>query len=114
MQFRDPLNIQEVQPQVRIELTMKPNGDFNYMGLSDPEVVEKLLITSEYQRDRHRKAASEAEALVASDTRRVNIMTNVFLGITGIVFISCLFFSFNKPMEESKNVSREFVRGFCR
>lgn len=122
MQFPSHLEIQEdinsQIPQLPVKLTVKPTGDFKVEGHPNPDVIERLLTSSDYHIDSNRQKNLEFEKYklniqkeIQMDAQRTDTIIIGFLGLTFIVVIIAASFSINRT-QEHQNV-RQHITGTC-
>jgi hypothetical protein len=94
-----------------VQFTVKPSGEFSYTGKPDQTVIEQLLVSSDYQRDRNRQLQSQIQAQINNEARIINILTIGFLGTSFLVAIVCAYLTANNP---NSNRSMENNGGIIR
>jgi len=104
MQFPSHLEIQEeVTVPQPVELTFKPGGEFILKGSPGSNVIEQLIISSDYHKDQDRRFKSELEQRISDEAKMTNAMTITFLGLATLTLILCAFLSINKPINQEHN-----------
>lgn len=99
-------------PAAPIEFTMKPTGELQFKGNLNPDIIQQLVASSDYQAASDRNSKQEIEIRNAQAANTINLLTICFLGASFIITIICFFYSYNSSKEASEsNVNREFVRG---
>lgn len=95
-----------------MQFTVKPSGELNFKGTPNKDLIQQLMVSSEYLASSNKQI--ERERNKATD--RINLLTICFLGSSFIVAIACFFWSFNASTNKDlNNVNREFIRGdYCR
>lgn len=122
MQFPNHLEIQEEItsqiPQPPVKLTVKPTGDFKVEGHPNPDLIERLITSSDYHINSNRQDSLEIEKYrldiqkeIQMDAQRTETAIVSFLGLTFIVIIIAAFLSINRT-QEHQNV-RQYTPGTC-
>lgn len=122
MQFPSHLKIQEdINSQILqfpVKLTVKPTGDFKVEGHPNPDLIERLLTSSDYHASLNRQESLEIEKYrldiqkqIQMDAQRTDTIIISFLGLTFIVIIVAAFLSINRT-QEHQNV-RQHIPGTC-
>lgn len=110
------LGIQEeatTPPPPKMQFTVKPDGEVNFKGTPNTDIIQQLMEGSEYLASSDRRIKQEIERERNRATDRINLLTICFLGSSFIVAIACFFWSYNSNQRDTNNVNREFVRRVC-
>jgi hypothetical protein len=110
MDFLNLAQVEASNPKPNtMQFTVKPNGELNFKGTPNTDIIQQLMASSDYLASGDRQIEREKNRA----TDRINLLTICFLGSSFIVAIACVFWSFNANHGDVNNVNREFVRGAC-
>ena len=95
-----------------IEFKIKPDGEFNFKGVPDSDVIRQIITTTDYHRDQNRDQESE----ILKQAKNIDMMTFGVLASSILISFLCLFLSFNNKQQTQGSVvnNGQFLRGtYC-
>lgn len=106
MQQLDHIQAEEelTPPRSKVKFIVKPTGEFHFHGEPDPSVIQQLLTSSDYQRDKDRQAATA----ITNETKKIEQMLMFFLGSSIMLCIICIILSLTNN-NQSVGVNRSNV-----